>query len=109
LGAANEQARLAGLAWEKLEEPRPRLYLEIVAPGEPVQRIRLGPHAPELSPEDLETLHRLWLNLTARPELRQLHHYQVLSAALGRLEEELGRRPESAELEEMFRRLNGKN
>jgi amino acid transporter len=106
-GTASEQARLAGLAWEKLEEPRPRLYLEVVAAGEPVQRIRLGPHAPELSPEDLETLHRLWLDLTARPEMRRLHHYQVLSVALRRLEEDLRSGPENAEIEDVFRRLNG--
>ena len=107
-GTAGEQARLAGLAWEKLDEPRPRLYLEIFAPSGHL-RIRLGPHAPELSPEDQETLHRLWLDLTARPDLRHLRHYQVLSVALERLAKDLGRVPENREILETFRCLDNEN
>jgi len=81
-GTEHEQSRLAGLAWEKLAEPRPRLYLEMVENNGAVRRTRLGPHAPQLRPEDVETLHRLWLDLTTRSELRQLHHHQILSVAL---------------------------
>jgi amino acid transporter len=108
-GTSGEQARLAGLAWEKLEEPRPRLYLEVVAKGGVVERTRMGPHAPELNAGDLEVLHRLWLDLTARPDLRHLRHYQVLSVALDRLAKDLGRTPDSGEILETFRCLDNEN
>jgi amino acid transporter len=107
-GSEHEQSRLAGLAWEKLAEPRPRLYLEMVESNGTVRRTRLGPHAPQLRPEDVETLHRLWLDLTTRSELRQLHHHQILSVALRRFAASLRRPPEAETIYEEFRRMIGK-
>ena len=108
-GSLPEQSRLAGLAWEKLSQPRPRLYLEMMTRDGQIQRVRLGPHAPQLRPEDVETLHRLWLDLTARSELRQLHHHQILSVALRRFAASLRRGAESETIYEEFRRMVGKN
>ena len=79
-----EQARRTGLAWEKLPHPRPRLTLQVIEPGGDTQSFLMGPHAPSLRPEDLELLHRLWLELTADPHLRGLHHDQIISVALRR-------------------------
>lgn len=83
--APQEQARRTGLAWEKLPHPRPRLSLQIIGPGGDTRSFLMGPHAPSLRPEDVELLHRLWLELTAEPNLRGLHHEQIISVALRRL------------------------
>ena len=45
-----EEARIAGLAWERLPEPRPQLTLEIYFPGGQEHIFYLGPHAPHLTP-----------------------------------------------------------
>jgi len=79
-----EQSRRTGLAWERLPHPRPRLTLEIISPNGETVSFLLGPHAPSLRPEDVELLHRLWLELTGDPALRGLHHHQIISVALRR-------------------------
>ena len=86
---ADEQAKLTGDAWERLPEPRPRLELEVVFPDGRANIYSLGPHTPRLRPEDLELLHKLWLEITSNPEFRGLHHYHVVSLALRELEREL--------------------
>jgi hypothetical protein len=85
----DEQAKLTGDAWERLPEPRPRLELEIALPDGKPLTYSLGPHTPRLRPEDLELLHKIWLEITANPEYRGLHHYHVVALALKELEREL--------------------
>ncbi len=80
-----EQGRRTGLVWERLPHPRPRLTLQIIDTDGATTNFLMGPHAPALRPEDVELLHRLWLELTADPALRALHHDQVLSVALRRM------------------------
>jgi amino acid transporter len=86
---ADEQAKFTGDAWEHLPEPRPRLELEIALPDGDSLPYSLGPHTPRLRPEDLELLHKIWLELTATPEYRGLHHYHVVALALRELQREL--------------------
>jgi amino acid transporter len=86
---ADEQAKLTGDAWERLPEPRPRLELEVAFPDGDSSTYSLGPHTPRLRPQDLELLHRIWLEITAHPEYRGLHHYHVVALALRELEREL--------------------
>ena len=97
---ADEQARLTGDAWERLPEPRPRLELEIALPDGDSLSYSLGPHTPRLRPEDLELLHKIWLEVTANSEYRGLHHYHVVALALKELERELkgGNREQVLEL-----------
>jgi amino acid transporter len=85
----DEQGKLTGDAWERLPEPRPAMTLEIVAPDARVFRYELGPHTPRLRNQDLSLLHSLWLDLSADPELRTLHHYHVLELAMTRLQRDL--------------------
>lgn len=80
-----EKARLIGLAWERLPHPRPRITLQVIARTGETKNFLLGPHAPALRPEDVELLHRLWLELTSDPSLRRLHHDQLMSVALRRM------------------------
>jgi hypothetical protein len=83
-------AKSFGDAWERLPEPKPKLSLEIVAPGvEERTFINLGPHPPRLWPEDEELLHELWLELAQGSLGQKLHHRDVIRLALRRLERDL--------------------
>ena len=84
------QAKLFGDAWELLPAPRPQLSLEIAA-GEDARSyfVNLGPHPPRLWPEDVELVHRLWLDLSSEAG-HKVHHRDVVRLALRRLEGELG-------------------
>jgi len=97
---ADEQAKLTGDTWEHLPEPRPRLELEIALPDGDSLTYSLGPHTPRLRPEDLELLHKIWLEITANPEYRGLHHYHVVALALRELQRQLksGNRDQVLEL-----------
>ena len=99
---ADEQARLTGDAWERLPEPRPRLDLAVVFPDGRYNSYSLGPHTPRLRPQDLELLHRLWLEITANPEYAGLHHYHVVALALQELQREL-KGPNRKEILEQLR------
>src|ERR1700676_1297396 len=50
-----EQAREIGISWEKMPEPRPRVTLEIFTPSGQEQIFYLGPHAPRLTPKEIDT------------------------------------------------------
>jgi hypothetical protein len=87
--AADEQAKLTGDAWERLPEPRPRLSLEVVAPDGAVREYALGPHTPRMRAQDVELMHKLWLDITADPKFAGAHHYHVVALALEELQREL--------------------
>lgn len=85
-----EQGKLVGEEWEHLPEPRPSLSLEIVDPEQPKSLFfNLGPHPPRLWPEDVELLHELWLELSAKGLGAKLHHRDVVGVALRRMKQEL--------------------
>src|SRR5262249_50795455 len=52
-----EEARVAGLAWERLREQKPQLVLEIYSPNGQEHVFYLGPHAPHLTAKEIELLH----------------------------------------------------
>ncbi len=85
----DEQGKLTGDAWERLPEPRPNMALEIHSPDHSVEEYFLGPHTPRLREQDLERLHKIWLDVSEDPELASIHHYHVIGMALERLEERL--------------------
>ncbi len=86
---ADEQAKLTGDAWERLPEPRPRLNLEVCAPDGTVREYALGPHTPRLRAQDVELMHKLWLNVTCDPKFAGAHHYHIVALALEELQREL--------------------
>ena len=45
----------------------------------------IGPHAPTLSPDDVQLVHRLWLNMRRDPSVQDLHHSDIITYALTRL------------------------
>jgi amino acid transporter len=86
---ADEQAKLTGDAWERMPEPRPRLTLEVCAPDGTVREYVIGPHNPHLRPQDVELMHKLWLNITTDPKFAGTHHYHIVALALEELQREL--------------------
>ncbi len=85
--SSEELARKIGLAWEKLPEPRHPFSLEVISPDRESTYVNLGPHPPRLWPEDVDKLHDIWLVLSANKRLgSNLHHRDVISLALERLE-----------------------
>jgi amino acid transporter len=98
-----EQGATVGRAWENLPEPRPSLSLEIV-PGKGEESIffNLGPHPPRLWPEDIDLLHRLWLEISTRGPGAKLHHRDIVGVALRRMQQEL----ESGRAEDVIADIN---
>src|ERR1700752_3402566 len=86
---ADEQAKLTGDAWERMPEPRPRLILEVYAPDGTTREYALGPHTPRMRPQDVELMHKLWLDITADPKYAGAHHYHIVALALEELKREL--------------------
>jgi amino acid transporter len=84
-----EEARVGGLAWERLEAPRPNLTLEILTPEGNQAVFYLGPHAPHLTAKEIELLHAVWLDLSTALAPEELHHHDVIHFALQELKEEL--------------------
>ena len=84
-----EQARQFGLAWEGLPDPRPQFNLEIYTPGGDHEFFLLGPHAPNLTRNEVNLVHQLWLRLSDRVRPEELHHHDVVHFALNELKQEL--------------------
>ncbi len=106
---ADEQAKLTGDAWERLSEPRPRMMLEVAAPDGTAREYSLGPHTPRMRPQDIELMHKLWLEITADPKYAGAHHYHIVALALQELERELSTEQRAqllAKLQEQMRRSN---
>src|ERR1700689_1500315 len=102
----DEQAKLTGDAWERLPEPRPRLTLEVCAPDGTIREFSLGPHAPRMRPQDVELMHRLWLNITADPKFAGAHHYHVVALALEELQRELSTDQRAELLQKLLEEMN---
>jgi amino acid transporter len=80
--SAADQARLLGEAWERVPgSDRLRTRLVAVRLNGDVPTFVLGPHLPPLTTEDLELIHRLWLQAVGPVGMR-LHHRDVVRAAL---------------------------
>ncbi len=103
---ADEQAKLTGDAWERLPEPRPRLILEVCAPDGTIREYALGPHTPRMRPQDVELMHRLWLNITSDPKFAGAHHYHVMALALEELQRELNTEQRTQLLQKLQDEIN---
>ena len=51
----------------------------------------IGPHAPSLSPEDVQLVHRLWLNMRRDATMQELHHSDIINYALTNLASQYAR------------------
>jgi amino acid transporter len=87
--SASQMAHMLGEAWDRIDKSkhvRSRLVTYKLT-GE-TEVFLLGPHAPPLSQEDLDLIHRLWLDAVSRYGL-DVHHRDVVRAALEELERDL--------------------
>jgi hypothetical protein len=87
--SADAQALQFGQIWDRV--PRDRgLVTELVvhAPDGTLKRFALGAHAPDLSPQDVERIHLLWVE-AVKIVGPQVHHRDIVAAALGSLQDEL--------------------
>jgi amino acid transporter len=89
--SAQEQAYHIGQAWEALPEPKRQFTFYVVMPDGEAQAFHIGPHAPTLQAEDVQLVHRLWLNFRRDPEMQGLHHSDIVTYALTRLATEYAR------------------
>jgi amino acid transporter len=82
---AEDQAYHLGQAWESLQEPKRQFNFYVVEPNGQSKVFYIGPHAPNLSPDDVQLVHRLWLNMRRDPSVSDLHHSDIITYALTRL------------------------
>ena len=85
-----EQAFALGRAWEAAEAPKRQFVLQIVHPNLAVDTFNIGPHVPNIRSDDIQLVHRLWLNITREGGLEKLHHADIVSVALERFAREYG-------------------
>src|ERR1700687_578141 len=98
---SDEQARQIGIAWERLGDPKPQFNLEIHTPtGDKIFKV-LGPHAPNLTANEVNLLHPLWLRFSDRLAPRELHHHDVVHFALNEVQMEI----EAGQEDEVVERL----
>lgn len=83
---AEEQAYHVGQAWEALPEPKRQFTFYVIKPDGESLSFHIGPHAPPLPPEQVELVHKLWVNLRRSPGMQDLHHSDIITYALTRLE-----------------------
>jgi hypothetical protein len=85
-----EQARQLGRAWEQVpNRPRRQLRFRVIAPDGKTHVFYLGAHTPQLAEDDVELIHRLWLDLTQASGKESAHHRDVVHLALTHLAEDL--------------------
>jgi amino acid transporter len=89
--SAEDQAFHIGQAWEALPEPKRQLNFYVINPSGESKVYYLGPHAPSLRPDDVQLVHRLWLNLRRDPSVQDLHHSDIITYALTRLASQYAR------------------
>lgn len=89
--SAAEQAYHVGQAWEALPEPKRQFTFYVIMPNGDAQSFYIGPHAPTLQGEDVQLVHRLWLNFRRDPTVQSLHHTDIVTYALTRLASEYAR------------------
>jgi hypothetical protein len=102
--ASHEQAFNLGRAWEQAPEPKRQFVFYVVGADQHAETFRIGPHTPTMKPEDVEVVHRLWLDITRQPGLDSLHHSDIITEALERFSQEYGGMARDSILNE-FRRL----
>ena len=78
--------RLASPAWlgKRCPSRGRTLTLEIYTP-DGQESFYLGPHAPRLTPKEIDLLHGIWLELSNEVAPEELHHHDVVHFALEHL------------------------
>jgi amino acid transporter len=88
---AEDQAFYLGQAWEALPEPKRQFNFYVISHTGETKAFYIGPHAPTLSPDDVQLVHRLWLNMRRDPSMQDLHHSDIITYALTHLASQYAR------------------
>lgn len=87
--APADQAHHMGEAWDRTPHDRElATRLEVLCNDGRLQIFSLGAHAPTLLPEDVERIHRLWVE-AVKVIGPSIHHRDIVTTALETLEDEL--------------------
>jgi len=98
------QAHLMGDAWDRTPHDLDLSTRFVVLRKDGgVQRFSLGAHLPDLSSADIDRIHQLWVE-AVKAVGPELHHRDVIKAALGGLEDELRSTDRRSRAIERFRR-----
>ena len=85
----DQQAHLLGEAWDRTpHDLELTTRFVVLCKDGRVRRFSLGAHAPDLSSSDIERIHDLWVQ-AVRIVGPTIHHRDIVTAALGTLEEDL--------------------
>ena len=85
-----QQAKNLGEAWERLpNKPHQRVRFRVIGAGDEIKDFYLGAHPPDLTDEEIQFIHQLWLDVTHEHGLENVRHKQIVVAALVRLADEL--------------------
>jgi len=85
-----EQAKRLGDAWEALpNKPKHQVCFRIVESDGKTDDFYLGAHVPHLADDDINIIHKLWLDVTRERGGEDAHHKEIVRVALERLEEDL--------------------
>jgi hypothetical protein len=101
----DDQARMIGLAWERMPPPKPQFQLQIFTPTGQERVVYLGPHAPHLTAKEIELLHKVWLDLSERVGGEDVHHHDIVHFALAEVEREMSEGMEQAVLDRLRQHL----
>jgi amino acid transporter len=89
-----DQAFHLGQAWEALPEPKRQFNFYVIGHDGETKVFFIGPHAPKLSADDVQLVHRLWLNMRRDPSMLDLHHSDIITYALTHLAGQYAREKE---------------
>lgn len=88
--SVEQQAKLLGDAWERLSNrPQERIRFRVIGSDDEIRDFYLGAHAPDLTDEEINFIHKLWLNVREERGLENIRHKHIVVAALVRLADEL--------------------
>src|SRR5262249_8788235 len=83
--SSDQQAKRIGDVWEGIQDERKRnlRVLKLINLDDTERVYELGAHRPNITPDDVELVHRLWLDFSSQQD--DLHHNEIVSVALHRL------------------------
>jgi hypothetical protein len=74
-------------------------------PGGQREYFLLGPHAPHLTANEVNLLHRLWLRFSEQVAPEELHHHDVVHFALNEVVQEIEEGKESEVVDRLRQHL----
>ncbi len=83
--AGKDQAFRLGQSWEATPPPKRQFTFHIIHRDGAVETYPIGPHTPTMKVEDVDLVHKLWLDLKKNPGTEEIHHSDIVSLALKRL------------------------